>query len=430
MNKLKINIRKGFTLVEVVIAVAVFAVMVVMVLMIMQSAVRTSKKASDEETNLNALVENVVRDESQKRYGEYDSNVLNMAFAKGETVSDSAAANFKMTYSLVDGSKNYVTCPNCEHRGNIIEFMAKEVYNSIEFKNEVIAAEAAGINIESTHRLSHWFKLDSMNFYCPECDHKIDLGTDVDLICQSCENKGKARGGKFTLDGETGDFICDVCHSGNVRQDNVDIEAGFAVSGMAANTLRYSNLKEKKTEDKAKLITVTASPYSDELADDEKKVQVILDYNNLNKSSKVEYTLTLKIPYFKASEARDITLRLPGSYIIDITQAPASLSWTMPDKDKLSYMNSETDRLITFNNVKKSTVGSEFKIKFTLRNYVNNNSFEYDYAEEGGLLLFWFGMSPTGYSSTGGCSGNFFTTDEADKFYMSSDLPSKKSKTE
>ena len=49
--------KKGFTLIECVIAIAVFAALTGMVLMIMSQTIQLSKKASDAETDLNNLVQ-------------------------------------------------------------------------------------------------------------------------------------------------------------------------------------------------------------------------------------------------------------------------------------------------------------------------------------------------------------------------------------
>ena len=67
--------KKGFTLIECVIAIAVFAALTGMVLMIMSQTIQLSKKATDAETDLNKLVENVVQDSTNNTFGA-DSNGL------------------------------------------------------------------------------------------------------------------------------------------------------------------------------------------------------------------------------------------------------------------------------------------------------------------------------------------------------------------
>ncbi len=421
MKKINLKKPKGFTLVEVVIAIAVFAIMTIMILMIMQSAVKTSKKASDDEYNLNGLVENVVRDDSAKRYGEYDSSEFKMAFAKGDTVSSGASENYTVTYSTVDGHKNYVVCPYCSHMENNIAFMASAVYNSVEYK----AAITADPSIEQKYRLSYWFNPLTMNYVCPACEKTIDLGTDLEFICEGCENSGPIRSGgslNFTFDSRTGNFECGKCSGGNVKQVGIDQkvseDAALSVTGMSANSIRYSNLKEPTEKDKLAIISFAGRDSDNPLLEEEKNFIVEITYDNTNKSKNVVYKMKFSNFNLKSGEgAIDMTILFPGSYILEVKNQSTSIEDKIINYGSLNYMDSEQESSIKLSGLTRENVGSDFWIEFTLKNYVNSNPFEYDYAEEGGLLTYWFGCEPNGFKNIGTVTGSFlFSRKDSDVY--------------
>ena len=207
----KLIAKKGFTLVECVIAIAVFAVMAGMILFIVGNAVTTSKKAREQEKNMNGLVDNIVQDQSPKRYGEYDSDVLNMKFSYNGT----NGKDFSMTYSTIDGYKNYVQCPICAYHGKgglftIQDFMTVAAHASTQYQDEF----SANSSVDTLYKPSHWFDPTTMYMQCPDCGTVINgdsetaysipgvsspakyPGTDevvhntIRFRCLSCTNEG------------------------------------------------------------------------------------------------------------------------------------------------------------------------------------------------------------------------------------------------
>ncbi len=119
--------KKGFTLVECVVAIAVFAIMSSMVMVIMSSAVMTAKKSAEGERDLNNLVEAVEDSETVYRYSS-GSDELKMKFA-GSGDAD-PGTNYSITYSKTPGYKDYITCPYCGYYSSFKDFLYRIPYSN------------------------------------------------------------------------------------------------------------------------------------------------------------------------------------------------------------------------------------------------------------------------------------------------------------
>ena len=194
----KIIAKKGFTLVECVIAIAVFAIMTGMILFIVGNAVTTSKTAREEEKNLNGLVQNIVRDESPKSYGAYDSSELSMKFK-----SSSSNADFNMTYSTVDGYKNYVQCPICAYNGSgglhtMQDFYAEPAHTSSAYLNALDAYVKAhkddnppAPDFDTLYKVSHWYDPSTMPLKCPDCGTTLNSSSTVNYKAPGSSDDAK-----------------------------------------------------------------------------------------------------------------------------------------------------------------------------------------------------------------------------------------------
>ena len=113
--------RKGFTLVECIVAIAVFALLTAVILMILVNAQTQATRSKESEEDLNNLIENVVGDDTYKKYIAENSKTLTLNFNGGKT--------FDITYDTVAGYKNYVKCnpknsaTSCGYVGNNTDFM-------------------------------------------------------------------------------------------------------------------------------------------------------------------------------------------------------------------------------------------------------------------------------------------------------------------
>ena len=167
--------KKGFTLIECVIAIAVFAALTGMVLMIMSQTIQLSKKATDAETDLNNIVQNVVQDSTNKTYGD-DTKHLMMSFG--------AFDDFQMTYSVVDGYKNFIKCPSCGKEANNLDYLSY-IYDKDEYINATTEDDKKA---KENFKISYWFGKfpGKTDFYqCPSCGQTISPSS-LTLSCLSC----------------------------------------------------------------------------------------------------------------------------------------------------------------------------------------------------------------------------------------------------
>lgn len=400
MKKLKFNIRKGFTLVECIIAIAVFAIMTSMVLMIMASTVKLSKRASESESGLNQLVQNVVQDNSNKTYSTNDSETLNMKF------SGAYSADFAMSYSRVDGARNMFRCPSCSYESNSMEFMSY-IFSNADY---VAASEAD----KKRFKISHWFDpsvASRSNYVCPECGTATNAAS-VNMMCISCERTGTAT--SFIYDDINGGYSCPACNSGKVvqldatsglpiNQDMVNTNYDFKISSIQSNAIRYAHIEEPTADDRKEFLHISApaSPETDTFT-------MQLDYSASTVAQAVGvYTLRISgINHFESGDIASVVIYLPGGYVCNLLPTSSTnvagkpvvagkplASWTQPDEDESGkrYTNTNQKSKISITGI-ETTNQSDAIIKFTLTNYKNNHDFEDDFSEEGGLMKFWFGQ--------------------------------------
>lgn len=390
--------KKGFTLIECVIAIAVFAALTGMVLMIMSQTIQLSKKSSDAETDLNNLVENVVQDSTKKTYGD-DSRTLNMKFG---------SENFSMTYSTVDGYKNFIECTNvnCKNHANNLDYMSY-IYETNTYKN-------ASDSEKESYKISYWFDKDTTtNYYeCPKCQQKIQK-TDLTMRCLSCGKQGNSTA--FDFNKFSGSYTCPDCFGGNVVQliknaagndipitESPTADADFMISGMVSNAIRYGEVPQFDETGVKDIMAVATSDSSDP------KFTTDWTYTpNKNASIPGVYTLNLSITDPIASgETASVSIKLPGGYLCSILKTGTNADGTgtnpyasfirtedisLTDKPSLLMITGITD-------AKKTNI----KVSFYLTNYKNNNSFDSDYPDTAshkyGLAHYWFAI-PQGTST-------------------------------
>lgn len=395
MKKLqKLFKSKGFTLVECVVAIAVFAVLTLMVLMILSGTEQTSRNASKSEADLNNLVQNVVADDTNKKYG-VDSHTLNMKFG-------TAGKPFSISYSVVDGYKNYVVCPNgsCGYIDNNIEFMANDVKTASAQYNADIAANYDWLK---DTRLSHWFDVDTMQYVCPKCGH---AWVENQLQCQSCLTEGTVRDHvvingstvhKFIFNNETGSFTCALCGSGSVKEKNLDkaitADSALYVSGISANAIRYGKIEQLEDEEAKELITMNGAANNN--------FRCTINYiPSANNKIPGKYKMKLDYITLEDDETADITITLPGSYICKLVSTSTNANGvddhaSVAIQQSAKLENPEKTSAIYISNIKRSNVGTGLTLEFTFTNYMNNATFDYDYSTEstGGLsslVKYWF----------------------------------------
>ena len=394
MKKLqKLFKNRGFTLVECIVAIAVFAVLTLMVLMLLSGTERTSRNASKSETDLNNLVQNVVSDNTNKKYG-VDSHTLNMKFGSA------GSTPFSISYSVVDGYKNYVVCPNptCGYIDNNIEFMG-----AVKTDSQYLADHAANYSWLADTRESHWFNVDTMSYICPKCG---EVWVESQLQCQSCLSEGGVRDHvtvngasvhKFAFNPETGSFTCALCGGGMVKEKGLDkaitADSALYVSGISANAIRYGKIEQPEDETAKELIKMTGA------ANNNFRCNMSYKESSNNVSPGV-YTLKLDYITLTDDETADITITLPGSYICKIVRTSSNADGTgdhasVAVQQSAVLENPEKTSAIYISNIKRANVGTDITIEFTLTNYANNATFEYDYSAEtsGGvcaLAKYWY----------------------------------------
>ena len=401
-----LHVKKGFTLVECVIAIAVFAALTGMVLMIMSQTIQLSKKSSDAETDLNNLVQNVVQDNSKKTYGA-DSKLLKMTF-------DGQSDEFTMTYTTVDGYKNFIKCPDCGSTANNLDYMGY-IYDTTTYSNALAS--------EKGFKACYWYDIsntETNQLRCPHCYNAttgegIITPSELRLYCLSCgecdtsdsNTSGTPPVKKFVFNKFSGGYTCSACGNGNVVQA-VESTPGvyepitkiFAsdnslmVSGMASNAIRYGDVGQFIDEDDVKkLMTITTTLTSSQPAFTTKWKYT----PNKNVSVPGIYTLTLDVNgSFDSSETATVTINLPTGYALTkCTGTTADGTGNNPLAVFRGKKDSITNADTSYLKISGIQSGHQHNIvvKFQLTNYENNNSFEQDYINDGGLMKYWFQLS-------------------------------------
>ncbi len=395
-----LHTKKGFTLVECVIAIAVFAALTGMVLMIMSQTMQLSKKSSDAETDLNNLVENVVQDNSKKTYGA-DSKILDMTF-------DGQSDHFKMTYTTVDGYKNFIKCPDCGELANNTDYMGY-IYDTTTYTSAT----------DKSFKVCYWYDItntETNELRCPHC-YNASAGTgiitpsELRLYCLSCsecdtsDSKTSAGVYKFVYNKFTGGYTCSACGNGNVVQAVETTpgvygpltkvyasDTGLMISGMASNAIRYGDVGQFIDENDVKNL-MTISTTSGNTPNFTTKWKYT---PNKNVSVPGIYTLTLDVNgTIDSSETATVTIGLPTGYALTkCTGTTADGNGDHPlavfRGKKDSYGNDTS--ILKISGI-QSGHQHNIVVKFQLTNYENNNSFEEDYVNDGGLMTYWFQLS-------------------------------------
>ncbi len=398
--------KKGFTLVECVIAIAVFAALTGMVLMIMSQTMQLSKKSSDAETDLNNLVQNVVQDSSKKSYGA-DSKVLNMEF-------DGQSTPFTMTYTTVDGYKNYIKCPDCGEVANNLDYMGY-IYDTSTYSSAP----------DKNFKVCYWYNKtnpETNELRCPHCyDASTGAGvitpSELRLYCLSCGKSEPSDYNKFKLTPKSpevelfnynnfsGGYTCAACGNGNVVQavetspgvyepltKVYASDSGLMISGMSSNAIRYGDVGQIINEDRVKnLMKIQTTSGSTPNFTTKWKYTP-----NKNASIPGIYTLTLDVNgSIDSTETAVVTIDLPAGYAFTkCTGTTADGTGDRPlavFKGKKDPIDGETS-LLKISGI-QSGHQHNIVIKFQLTNYENNNSFEEDYVNDGGLMTYWFQLS-------------------------------------
>ena len=398
---MRLKKRKGFTLVECIIAMAVFAAFCLMVLMIASGAQKETKLANDIETEVNVLLENVTADDIERSYLESRSDKsLNMKFSID---GSSSSQDFSVSYDVIEGHKNYVYCETCKYFGPNTEFM--DGTTPLNFKPWDDPALTG----------------DNMNYKCPQCETEIKGSSDF-LVCQDCGLSGdyKSSNDKFdktkiwTYQPGSGAFICNACGGGNVVHKFYDLgyveNANVSVSGMVANAIRYGKVKPPSQETVIEVKDDVSGPNPDSKAYVHVKYSVggvtpTGNTNVFNPNNIGTYTITIsgvtKVDDDDAHKT-SVTIRLPEGYIVsDFKSSSGKSSYTVAadGKVQISYLSSDAD----------GTVGESDTITFSLRNEKTGFSFDYDYQNVKresdskvvtGLAAYWFGLSGNNSGTT------------------------------
>lgn len=370
--------RKGFTLVECIVAIAVFALLTAVILMILANAQAQATRSRESEEDLNNLVENVVGDDTYKKYSAANSKTLTLNLSTGNT--------FDITYDTVAGYKNYVLCDaaagGCGYVGNNTEFM-----HGMDIDDFVYA-----INNGTSDK----------DYKCPKCGVTVAQT----LECQGCYTTGSyANTSLFTCSPYTGSFTCVSCGGGNVKGNNIDAavtaDADFRITGLSANSIRYGkvDLPEKTT---------------DHIKTDSSNCRVDISYahpyDNLTLPGIYTMTFTTTL-----GNATYIEILMPEWYVIkDYTidssksTGTALLSVTQTDLSMKDVTDAAKSRIRIDKEPTATNLPSKVAIQFTLTNYKNGYSFDYDYRQpfdiDGngsldateqktyGLIGYWFRM--------------------------------------
>lgn len=380
--------RKGFTLVECIVAIAVFAAFCLMITLIVAGAQKESIIANDTETELNGLVENVMNDDINRGFNStYSTDALNFNFSS----EAGGSGTFSITYDIVDGHKNYVLCTGCGYFDNNTAFM-----NGVACQN---------------------FEPWNTNYVCPECS-KVLMGSDVSLTCAECKantnyytvcdkeyNSAKA----WTYQPSSGSFICNKCGSANVTAQNIEekkLENSYvSVSGLAPNAIRYGTAIPPK---KAAVVSVTDSSGAQNAAA-KAKIYVNYDGTASNPNSVGTYTINISDVNVPSGDTTKVTITIPTGYYFENLQA--SNSTDLASKG-VSYIQSEYKDEKNSSLIWEGNSSSGVTLTFKLRSYKTGFSFDYDYQNASytykddkgvektvtgsGLANYWFGLTGNG----------------------------------
>lgn len=397
MKKILRNLRgkRGFTLLECIIAIAVFAALTLVVMAMLTYARNEAVNANETEENLTLLIENVISDDTQKKY--YDgSDVLSLQVG-------STGQTFDISYNVIDGYKNFIVCSGCGYHADNTVFM-------VDTKQEDFVQTTA--------------------FVCPKCG----ASNNVHLTCLECNSKGlHTDKNSFQYIPTTGGFYCLDCGSSNVREDGsndlVVNEEQLSVNGLTANAVVYGGVPALPVDDTATTENEREIAISNKLdfssltptATSLDKGGLVTKDSDINLSMEVKYkvegnqtvpgTYTMKLSRPSVSSGGAelanfvVRVKLPPYYrLINCQEINSSLTDGL-----VRVRHSDAD---------DAAIGTEAWIdfyftenlyditaEFQFVNYKSGHSFDYDYATGTGasmaghgLVGHWFGANLTTYS--------------------------------
>ncbi len=371
--------RGGFTLVECIIAIAVFAAMTMLVFMILTHARNSAVTANDAEEDLTGMISNVVGDDSYKKFYKDSSESLVLQ------VDNDSSQVFSVSYNKVNGFKNYMVCTNTSctyldthptpYRANNTNFMYKTDGTPI------VKAEE--------------FKQDgTCEYRCPEC------GTTLtpQLRCDDCGTVGSSNNtGLFEY--RNGNYLCRTCNGSTVmswdsskneyiseqaEKAAVESNASLQISGLYANAIKYGRVY---TPDDPTSLFKTAE--TNGAAKSGGGISATLSYkSNSNHSTPGLYTLSVNNitwPTELSGSNRELRILFPPYYnLSDVKFSDPSIepNATIPDYSKdEKVVNAADGRTVVLRNPPSS-----FKMYFRLENYESGFAFEYDYNNSGSQL--------------------------------------------
>ena len=346
----RLNGRKGFTLVECLIAIAVFAALTMVVFAILTNARNATVKANKTEDNLTTLIGNVVGDESYTRYNA-NSEVLTLKLSSG-------GENFRVSYTEIDGYKTFVVCPNtsCQYFADNSEFMPCE---RVDF-------------IQTAH------------YTCPKCASNFVQ----QLVCEDCgATASHTATSAFTYISSTGGFYCNNCGGTGVRGSNVDANVvnndNLNIKSLVPNAIVYGSVDRMSDRNAIfDLQDSTGGTISGNIN------MTLLYTEGANSSIPGTYKLRLKSDV-GASDFK-ILVDLPGGYKIPASSFSATLGNCNPQ-----YDSTTNAYYLEFYDC---TTNGYCEAEFQLVNEKSGLSFELDYynptdADQSGLSGYWFQMT-------------------------------------
>ena len=369
----RLHRRKGFTLIECIVALAVFAALVLVVFAILTNARVVSKNANETEENLTLLVGNVVDDETYRKYTS-DTEVLNL------NISGAGTGTFKISYNEIDGYKNFILCPNCGEFTDNISFMP------------------AGTKQENFTQTT--------KYKCPTCKDASgnEYEFECELKCDDCDNEGKHTDTtKFTYVPLSGGFYCNACGGLSVKDKNVNekvaSEMDLVVTGMIPNAIKYGDVPQGGAEfDKFSVESSSGTQLTPDY------YNVDLEYNSSsNMSLPGTYELSVSANGSELSGLTDLTITIPLPKYYNV------VDFKVPSNGTATYSNynAATDEAGYIKISGCTNSSYSHSVEFRLANFKSGISFEDDYNgtsdadnngtyeiadyEKQGLGGYWFG---------------------------------------
>lgn len=340
----RLNRRKGFTLVECLIALTVFAALTLVVFAILANARAASVKANETEENLTKLIDTVVADDTFARYNANLDNVLELQLQGGGTP-------FRVTYNEIDGYKNYVLCdePTCQHFADNTEFMGCDAKDYTQG-----------------------------TYTCPKCDTTITQ----ELVCEDCgKTADHTDKTAFTYTPSNGGYCCNDCGSTGVRGSNINENTisnyDLNVRTVVPNAIVYGDA-ERKTDPNTIFDTQSGADDSSIVSNIKMRVEYTPGAN-----ATIPGTYELRIRSDCAESNFKISVRLPGGYTVRNLTPINGDCYNDKDIDGPFLMFHGCD------------TNAESVVEFQLINSTSGFSFEDDYnnptdTSVHGLSGYWF----------------------------------------